>query len=59
MNAQQDPQSVLDYCYASEASSPGLTGVRAFSGSGAGALYVDIPGTAIACPIPAATMFLE
>jgi prepilin-type N-terminal cleavage/methylation domain-containing protein len=56
--AQVDPQSVLNYCYASTPTSQ-LTGVRAFSGSGTGALYVNPAGAQIACPIPAATAFLE
>ena len=54
-----DPNSVLDYCYASTPASLGLTGARSFSGSGTGALYVDPTGAAIACPIPAATAFLS
>jgi prepilin-type N-terminal cleavage/methylation domain-containing protein len=54
-----DPNSVLDYCYDSSPASLGLTGARSFSGSGTGALYVDPTGAAIACPIPAATAFLE
>ena len=57
--ANLDPNSVLDYCYDSAPSSLGLTGVRAFSTSGTGALYVDATGAQIACPIPAATAFLE
>ena len=54
-----DPNSVLDYCYASTPASLGLTGARAFGGGATGALYVDPTGTAIACPIPAGTLFLE
>ena len=54
-----DPNSVVDYCYDSSPASLGLTGARAFSGSATGALYVDPSGTAIPCPVPAATAFLE
>ena len=54
-----DPNSVLDYCYMSTPASLGLTGARAFAGGATGALYVDPTGTAIACPIPGATIFLE
>jgi len=56
---QLDPNSVLDYCYDSAPASLGLTGARAFAGSGTGALYVDPAGAQIACPIPGATAFLE
>ena len=42
-----------------EPASLGLTGARAFAGSATGALYVDPAGAQIACPIPAATAFLE
>ncbi len=54
-----DPASVLDYCYDSSPASLGLTGARSFSGSATGALYVDPSGAQVACPIPAATAFLE
>ena len=54
-----DPNSVLDYCYASTPASLGLTGGRAFGGGASGALYVDPTGTAIGCPIPATALFLE
>jgi type IV pilus assembly protein PilA len=54
----QDPASALDYCYHSEPASLGLTGVRAFSGAGTGAIYVDPSGAAIGCPVPAGTAFL-
>jgi prepilin-type N-terminal cleavage/methylation domain-containing protein len=57
---QVDPQSVLDYCYSSTPTSLGLTGARAFTGSGTGAIYVDPAGVQIPCnPIPPATAFLE
>jgi hypothetical protein len=57
---QVDPQSVLDYCYASTPTSLGLTGARAFTGSGTGAIYVNPAGVQIPCnPIPPATAFLE
>lgn len=54
----QDPASALDYCYESDPASPGLTGVRSFSGTGAGAIYTDITGAVIPCPVPAGTAFL-
>ncbi len=57
----QDPQSVLDYCYTSTPASV-LTGVRSFSGSGSGVIYMDQTGTAIgACPVVVAgsITFLE
>jgi prepilin-type N-terminal cleavage/methylation domain-containing protein len=57
--AQCDANSVLDYCYDSAPTSLGLTGARAFAGTGAGAIYVDATGAQIACPVPAATAFLE
>jgi type IV pilus assembly protein PilA len=56
--ATQDGASSLDYCYESDPASPGLTGVRAFSGVGAGAIYVDATGAVIACPVPNGTAFL-
>ena len=47
----QDPASVLDYCYMATPASA-LTGVRSFSGSGAGAIYMDQTGAVIgACPV--------
>ena len=46
-----DTASVLDYCYTSTPANPGLTGVRSFSGTGTGAIYMDISGAAIACPV--------
>ena len=55
----QDPASVLDYCYDSSPASLGLTGARAFSGSGTGAIYVNPAGVQINCPIPAGTAFLS
>jgi len=57
----QDGASVLDYCYTSTPASP-LTGVRSFSGTGAGAIYMDQSGVAIAaCPpvVSATVTFLE
>ncbi|MGH9321161.1 MAG: hypothetical protein ACRD3V_14920, partial [Vicinamibacteria bacterium] len=52
LTAFQDPASVLDYCYESSAASPGLSGVRAFSGAGSGAIYMDPTGAQIAaCPV--------
>lgn len=50
--AAVDPASVLDYCYTATPASPGLSGVRAFAGGGGtGAIYMDISGAALACPI--------
>ena len=54
-----DPASLLDYCYHSEPADVGRTGVRSFSATSAGAIYMDPSGAAIACPVPAATAFLE
>lgn len=54
-----DPDSVLDYCYHSEPADVGRTGVRSFSATPAGAIYMEPSGAAIACPVPAATAFLE
>lgn len=54
-----DQQSLLDYCYHSEPVTVGRTGVRSFSATSAGAIYNDPSGAAIACPVPAATAFLE
>ena len=57
----QDPASVLDYCYFSTPASA-LTGVRSFSGSGAGTIYMDQTGAPIAaCPVVAGgnVTFLE
>lgn len=57
--AHCDPNSLLDYCYHSEPADVGRTGVRSFSATSAGAIYMDPSGAAIACPVPAATAFLE
>lgn len=57
--AHCDPDSLLDYCYHSEPADVGRTGVRSFSATSAGAIYNNPAGTAIACPVPAATAFLE
>lgn len=54
-----DPDSVLDYCYHTEPADVGRTGVRSFSATPAGAIYMDPSGAAIACPVPGATAFLE
>ena len=54
-----DPDSLLDYCYHSEPADVGRTGVRSFSANSAGGMYNDPSGTAIACPVPAGTAFLE
>ena len=57
--AHCDPDSLLDYCYHSEPADVGRTGVRSFSATSAGAIYNDPSGAPIACPVPAATAFLE
>ena len=54
-----DPASVLDYCYHSVPSSPGLSGVRAFMGSATGAIYMDLQGNIITCPADGSAPFLE
>ena len=54
-----DPGSLFDFCYRSVPISPGLTGVRAYSGTPAGAIYFDQAGNPIACPIPSGTFNLE
>ena len=53
------PGSQLDYCYDAQPANLGLTGARAFSGTGTGAIYLDPTGAQIACPVPAGTAFLE
>ena len=50
-----DANSVLDYCYAAEPLIMGSTGVRSFSGTPSGAIYQDLSGAAIVCPVPAGT----
>jgi prepilin-type N-terminal cleavage/methylation domain-containing protein len=50
-----DANSVLDYCYSAEPAIMGSTGVRSFSGTPAGAMYEDLSGAAIACPVPPGT----
>lgn len=57
--AHCDQTSLLDYCYHSEPADVGRTGVRSFSATPAGAIYMDPSGAAIACPVPGATAFLE
>lgn len=55
-----DPNSVLNYCYDSWPAQLGLSGVRAFQGTAAGAIYVDVSGVMItSCPPPTGTAFLE
>lgn len=57
--AHCDQTSLLDYCYRSEPADVGRTGVRSFSATPAGAIYMDPAGNPINCPVPAATAFLE
>jgi len=54
-----DPGSMIDFCYSSVPSNPGLTGVRAYSGTPAGTIYFDQAGNALACPIPSGTFSLD
>ncbi len=54
-----DPNSVLDYCYSAAPSQAGLTGVRSFAGSSAGAIWAMNDGTPIPCPIPPSVQPLE
>ena len=55
-----DPNSVLTYCYDAWPAQLGLSGVRAFQGTAAGSIYVDVTGAMIAaCPTPTGTAFLE
>jgi prepilin-type N-terminal cleavage/methylation domain-containing protein len=57
--AKCDPASLLSYCYVSVPVMVGGTGVRGFSGSPGGGIFVEPGGTAIACPIPLGTPPLE
>jgi prepilin-type N-terminal cleavage/methylation domain-containing protein len=50
-----DPNSVLDFCYSGTPSELGVTGVRSFSGTASGAIFQDLSGAVIVCPIPAGT----
>ena len=59
LTANQDPDSVVDFCYQSYPAAPGLSGVRSFAGGPTGLLYVDSQGVPIACPIPVGTAFLD
>jgi len=43
-----DPGSTVDFCYSS---SPAVMGLRAFSGTGSGEIYVDPTGTTMTCPV--------
>ena len=54
-----DPGSLTDFCYASVPASPGLSGVRAYSGTPAGTIFFDQTGTALGCPIPSSALSLE
>ena len=57
--ARCDPGSLFDFCYHSVPINMGLTGVRAYSGTPAGAIYFDQAGNPIACPIPSGTFTLD
>ena len=54
-----DPNSEVDYCYHSVPSNLGLTGVRGFMGSAAGAIYITQDGSQVACPADSTVLFLE
>jgi prepilin-type N-terminal cleavage/methylation domain-containing protein len=54
-----DPQSLLNYCYASAPSQTGLSGVRAFSGGPSGSIFQNSTGAMIACPVPPGTAVLQ
>ena len=57
--ARCDAGSLFDFCYQSIPVSMGTTGVRAYSGTPAGAIYFDQAGNPIACPIPSGTFVLD
>ena len=54
-----DPGSLTDFCYASVPATPGLSGVRAYTGTPAGTIFFDQTGSIIACPVPSSAMFLD
>ena len=54
-----DPASLVDYCYIASPAQTGLTGVRSFLGSPAGAIYQDYTGLPIGCPVPPGTGMLN
>lgn len=54
-----DQASFVEFCYRSEPSTPGSTGLRSFAGTGGGVLYVDPSGAAIPCPVPQGTATLS
>ncbi len=54
-----DPASLLDYCYVAGPSQIGLTGVRSFLGSPAGAIFQDGTGVMMPCPPPAGSTPLQ
>jgi prepilin-type N-terminal cleavage/methylation domain-containing protein len=54
-----DPGSLTDFCYSSVPASPGLSGVRAYSGTPAGTIYFDQTGTALGCPVPSSALNLD
>ena len=54
-----DPDSLAGFCYMSVPSNPGLSGVRAYSGTPAGTIYFDQAGNALACPIPSSAFSIE
>lgn len=54
-----DPNSLADFCYASAPTNPGLSGVRSYSGTPAGAIYFDQAGIPLVCPIASGVFSLE
>ena len=50
-----DPASFLDYCYSAAPANVGRSGVRSFVGTSAGAIFQDVTGVAIPCPVPPGT----
>lgn len=54
-----DASSETDYCYHSTPTNAGLTGVRGFMGSAAGAIYITLDGTQVTCPANSSVLFLE
>ena len=54
-----DAASVVSYCYVSFPATPGLSGVRSFSGTPAGAIFQDYTGAPLPCPVPPGTGILQ
>lgn len=54
LTVECDPESVFDFCYASEPFDPS-SGLPSFSGTWSGDIYVDPTGSRIPCPVPRGT----